>query len=585
MSNSAKLIYGIFKFNDVNSSDTNKNPLFKEYDNLVRVSVEPDINRKGKFDLGMKFNKNRLTKLIKIINKKSINLNIAFNEFNLDSKYKKYFAQPNNIDFNAIRDDSDNKFLTMVLTLLYHNESDKYHYTIKDVIDKLDKSKINLVVLTSCLHAKNVLMKIYQQKESIPTTLTEYNKLSGQQVTPGEYFENSTYLPKYYVTDYERQKAQRFKEIYSQWETNQQELINLVEEELTGNAFTEDGSTGTILFNCVYNNYHQVLSLLRKNIGFTSDELVVSLERILDSDLSSPNQALNKFLKIKFWHHPENIKIRSGYNFLTLYQLFENKNKKSLWECLIMNKFEWYKYDQYNTWLSENMGDKIMNRESDSMFPDINERLRLLKLFYTNSTVNLLEQINSNTWKYSDIIMERLNQLDYILANNIDRNNLGDLFNKIYNEQLVKAVINSCIKYGYFSMSPSNATKLLITLADNQFKLDVSKFMGIIQGLKSAKVDLNTPNEDGYNFYSYLIASKTCSIARTRFNEYNADVDKINQTIDEMSQNFTQQIEILESLGFSNNGRQINESLIPTDFKGLEYNLIIDGVKCKNFYG
>jgi hypothetical protein len=584
-SDAANSIYGLFNFDPIKTEDKSKNILLEEYINLIKTGPNTElIMKNSSFEIRTKFNKNKLIKLIKSIDKKSINLELAFNKFLLNQKYKKYFAEPDNLDFDTVRDNDDNKFLTMILTLLYKSETDKnkYTYTIKDIIDNLDKTKVNLIVLTSCLHAKNVYMRIFNTYNNLPSSLNEYNDKTSINQIAGEYFSNSSILPVYTLTSKERESVSRLMEIYKNWDENKNEIINLLEEEITLNGLSENNNLNKLLYDCIYNNFHQVMSLLRNSFQIEKKQLVSVLKEILASDMIKSNLAFDEYFKINVWHQSENINIE----YETLYLMFEKNSKISLWDVLTDNKFKWYYYNNYNEWTCVPIIKKLTNSyENTENIMNISdeEKIRLVKSYFTNNAQEeLLTYLINNYFSINPILSNKMMELDSLILLSINNNNYHEFISNIYDENFFKSINNILGKNNFYIMSPIKATELLIKVF-NPYKIYI--ILEITKWFKDKNIDINAQNNDGYNLYSYIVASHDCSIIRARKNEYGSNDEQITQSIAREEEKFKEILKKLESLGFEDNGRKLNLSLVPENFKGLEYNLKIDGIICKNCAG
>jgi len=585
ISGSAKVIYGIFNYKSIIHDDHTKIDILKEYDNLLRLGPEIVIERLNKFKIGTKINKNRLIKLIKKLKKKRVDFELAFNEFMVDDKYKKYISQPYNLDFSEIRDNEDNIFLTMIVSLFYKPDADvnTYSNSIKDIIDKLDKSKLNLIVLTSCLHTKNVLMRIFNNKTNIPDSLIHYNDRSGESQLAGEYFKNAELLPTYVHTKEEEDKVIEFLHLYKDWTANKENITYILEEEIT--HLSLNTHLVTILMDCIINNNHQVINLLRTNIHFSSKQLQDIGTRIVYShEIEKTNDALIEFFKFKEFKNP-NFKI----NYMLLYCVFERNNKKKLWDALIVNNIEWYSYDEYSSGSNISIIIKLITRYDELEIKD-EDRLKLIKLFFTHSTFNLLNHILGNIYSIHDSVIENLDLFSSIIISNIDKNKIPQLLIQIRLSNLT--IFNKIINILYSNkllknIKESDVTNLLINLIKDEYNINIDSLNNLIEKLKLLAININLPNEFGYNLYSYLVAKHTCSISRAKFEESKADSESSKEYIRrEIIARETKQLEIIqkiEVLGFTNNGRIIKD--IPLDFTGLDWDSYIDNVSCKNYIG
>ncbi len=591
LSNSAKLIYGVFNFDPIKLGDNSKTKIFQEYDNLLKTGNESEqIERLNKFAIGTKFNKNRLINLIKKLKKRNqpepINFETAFTEFIVGEKYKKFIAQPTNIDFKEIRDEEDNKFITMIMTLYFKTDDsvNKYYYSIKDLVDQLDKSKPNLIVLTSCLHTKNLYMRLFNAKsDKIPQTLAKYNEITGLNQKSGVYFENNQIFPEYEVTQEEVDNTKRFLAIYKNWEANKEEITNILEDEITSSVFDSNGYSHLILAECIALNLHQVMKLLRTNIKFRDEDIKSALIKILKrQSFIKSNEAFMEFFKFKLWKNPE-----LQIEYKPLYVLFDGYGKKNLWDVLVTNRIEWYSYNKYNPSSNISIIVKLLDSQSIT-FDNEEDRFNLIKLYFSNSTFNLLDHLMTNMWGISQNILNNLEKFEEIIVNNIDKSNLVSLIINCFNsDDFFNQIINILYKNKLLELvSGSQLTDLLIELYRRQFFVRIEKFKNLFEKLKLIGGNINGANSSGYNFYSYIVATHKCSIARTKFELDRAREDQkeyIRKEIEKRENNYQEIISSLKSNGFINNNREIQG--IPEDFSGLPWELIIDNVKCTNYYG
>jgi hypothetical protein len=604
---SSKSIYGIFNFEPYDSDNVTKTSILQEYNNLT--SSEPQTVRNEFFKIGDKFNKNRLIKIIGEIKEKGINIDVAFNDFSINPVYKKYFAEPNDLDFNTVCNKEANAFITMCVSLLYQRDNNKLDYTIKDIVDSLDKTQINLIVLTSCLHTKIVYLDSINKKieyfrtkhpiYKIPETLNEYNITAKKQVQMGEYFEDKKYIPYYELDRVEISYFDRLNNIYKDWEQNKIEITDIIKERLTENVFDfgvairDDARISTaeilvdMLFNCIMTNNHNIIKLIRKNIMIRDfDILHFTNQKIINSDISEPNQALDEFYKFKHWQQPDNFTYNFTDNFTkkTTYQHFEDASKKSLWKVLLSNGFKWYNWNNWNNEYNVSIIDKLLSsRKNDVKLDGIH--LDLIKDYFTNSKENLLDLLIKDNDIHNDVFTN-IDKFESIIITNVDKSNLVNLLKKIMNNSKLYTKLDSILlknKINLYKMSSKDATNILINLYDGKGLV----FKELIDKFQANDVNLNEPNEYGYNIHSYIIATNLCSIIRTRSGEYEytgiGAEKKLVVAKKETKKN--KHLDMLSKLGINDNGKVLDVSIIPLDFKGLDRDLKLDGVKCKNWTG
>jgi len=590
ISNSAETIYGLFNFDPINTEDHSKNKLLKEYVDLLETNSGLEIKKNDSFKLCTKFNKNKLIEIIQNINKKSVDLELAFKKFLLDEKYKKYFIEPESLDFDKIRNNEDNKFLSMIMTLLYKSEIDinKYEYDIKYIIDKLDKSKVNLIILCSCLHAKNVYMRIYEKCKEIPSSLEEYNNKAKCTQIADEYFSNPNFLPIYSLTKEEKDYVKQFMDECKNYNEADGDVVNktkikkiteLLKNEITLNGLLDKENTeillNTLLYDCIIRNNCKIIELLRNNFNsFPIENLVNVLKKIL-SELNETNSAFIEFFKINDWHQESNINIE----YETLYSFFESKRKISLWDVLIINKFKWYKYDDWNTWNSTTIIDKLVN---DTEIRN-EKKIELINLYYNNNNnEKLLTYIIENSYNINEELISELMKLETLILLNINKNNLNEILKNIYNDQIFKLLIEIFKKNNFYDKSAKEITELLICLLNNAYNYDIEKIKIITPYLNSEQK--NESNDNGYNLYSYIIASHQCSIIITQKNDYMSQ-EVFDKEIKSVNEKFENAINFLKENNFTNNGRILDLSKLPTSLKSVGYKIEIDGVECKSCIG
>jgi hypothetical protein len=68
----------------------------------------------------------------------------------------------------------------------------------------------------------------------------------------------------------------------------------------------------------------------------------------------------------------------------------------------------------------------------------------------------------------------------------------------------------------------------------------------LIGKLKIIGVDINYPNQFGYNFYSYIVGMYTCCMARTRFHKVTASEYNIPFIDIELAKRESTQLEIIQ---------------------------------------
>jgi hypothetical protein len=578
LDNSAKVIYGIFKFEEYDESNKTKTNIFSDYDNLMRQKPEENVNRSIRCEIGKSFNKNILIDMItKIKNFGSgwdFKIEVAFNNFLINHKYKKYFNDPNSLDFDNIRDTEDCKFVTMCISLYYQEYKNIYTYTIKEIIDRLDKTKPQLIVLTSCLHTKNVYMEIYKSK-SFSTTLDAYNELTKTRVKKGEYFENKTFLPYYKVTQEEQDNLARLLQIYNDWNENKEEIKHIIQEQIT-----KINNVHEILFNCIESNNHNVIKLISQYLSITSDDLLNTLQLILKSSMSGSNDALVEFFKFKYWYYNPNIRL--GDTSKTIYEHFIDVNKLELWDALLVNNFEIYKKED---WTEIKITDKLLLEKYDDDFKDINQRINFIKLYFTDS--ELIDELINKWEPISSSVLYNIEQLDKIIISNIDTTKLIELLNKIitYEEYHHDSKLSSILNE-VFSRNGINLYNMTISAAIDLISeiKNIKTIENIIKKFINNDIDLNNPNDNGYNLYSYIVASHECSVARTKLNEYNSrDLEYLNKAIMEAETKLATKLEILKKYDLKPNKDFPEESLPKNVTRNMS--LIIDGIKCKNYFG
>jgi len=512
---SGKTIYGIFQFEPMIANDTTKNQILSEYDNLLRVKLSKKlttktsevslpkykeiiplerhsdfkINPNEPFDSNEPYknrifiNQNRLKQLIKIIIRKKINIELAFNKFIVDNKYKKFFAQPNRLKFNEIKDEDDAKFITMIISLYYTKNIDKYDTTIEEVIDKLDKTKINLIVLTSCLHTKNVYVRMYKKKTDIPISINDINNLP----SIDKYINDDTLFPIYSVSSYS--DFEKFLEIYGNYSEHKDEIKQLIEEKM---LFSNYGINFNVLTACIFENYPEVLFLLRNNVNFDDDIFKDILIKLLKSKLNEKNDALIEFFKFKYWLK----------NNDDLYPQFEQYDKINLWEVLLINGFKFYNNEK-------SIFNKIL---FDSINIDIQTRIKFIKLLYENSQYNLLNDIIKEENIQTSYISKNLNELSSIIINNYNEKNNIYILSKLYKNEDTFEIINNLLienKINLYNIKNEEVTDFFINLSysdhisENYIIIPLKK---IVEDFKHNKIDINYPNKFECNLLSYVIS-------------------------------------------------------------------------------
>jgi len=593
MSGTTKSIYGIFNFDSIKKGDNTRNNILNDYDELLNIDSKVYIERTSDFSICSKFNKDKLIHIIQTLKKREIKINfdMAFTEFLVKDTYKKYIAQPENLDFSEVRDDDDNIFLTMILTLMYRTDIDinTFSQSIKDIVDKLDKSKPNLIVLTSCLHTKNVLMRIFNKTPDIPNTLIQYNENVGYSEKAGEYIKNRHQFPQYKITDEEIKQTERFLEIYNDWANNNNDITYILEEEITSNHLKNINKIQDILVDCVLKNNYNVIKQLRINIDIDDNELKGVIEKIVKIPDVKTNKALIELFKFKIFSDPK-FKVDKK----SLYIIFETFDKKSLWDALIINKIECYEIN-YNT--IRPIIDKLMLKSSDDFtFKNEQERIKLVELYSNNSTFNLLEYILEHSWGIDSYIIMNLKQLEYIIKSNIDKNKIKELILRIYKiynldetlKNLLMVILDSNKLFNF--INPNEVSDLLIDIIKEDYTIDIDKLNYLVEILKKNKININLPNQIGYNLYSYIVEKHKCRMAITKFNatiDYEFDKTRKGRIQEQLEQGtadikYQEIIQKIEALGFINNGHIIKD--LPSDFTGVSWSYEVDNIKCSSYY-
>ena len=213
---SKDVIYTWLTYSAFQQNNNMSNSLFDSYFQ-VTPSRPLDIHIKK----GALINIGKLKEyLYKIINDYEPNLLNDFIESNnISDEFKNYFNKSSD-EYNGrkgifslpalytVKDIEDQKFISMVITL-YIKKYTKLDYHIKEVVDTLDTSRVNLIVLTSCLYTKEIYYELLQRfYEKTPK-----NTLTNRLRTPLYSNQYITYLDKFKILD--RVSTNDFKSSYS----------------------------------------------------------------------------------------------------------------------------------------------------------------------------------------------------------------------------------------------------------------------------------------------------------------------------------------------------------------------------------
>ena len=331
--------------------------------------------------------------------------------------------------------------------------------------------------------------------------------------------------------------------------------------------------------------------MLRTNIYFDDTELEQAVIRIINSsEIIKTNQALIELFKIKSFARPD-FRVES----VSLYVGFERNNKKSMCDALIINKIKWYTHDQFAQYSCQSIINKLSNTDYSTTWTAsdaFQDRINLIKLYFTNSTDNLLEYIKTNIWSLDPLVINNMEQFESIIVANIDKNNIKKLLVEFSSKpELFNSIINILYSNKLFDkINKSELPDLLIDIIKPMWSIDVNKlndlFNNLVDKLKKLGVDINSANKFGYNMYSYIVGLHTCRTARTKFDISKVEDERgieMNKTLLDAESNHLEIIQKIEALGFTNNNRVV--SGIPNDFTDLDFNFMVDNIKCTSYWG
>jgi hypothetical protein len=304
--------------------------------------------------------------------------------------------------------------------------------------------------------------------------------------------------------------------------------------------------------------------------------------------MNSSNDAFYIFFKFDVWYQPENINITAN-----LYKRFEKNNKISLWIVLTNNKFKLYNYDSYSEWKNYSIIDMLLKKKINDIKIDDEYKLKLISSYYTNnSNEKLITYIIGNyneivSWDTSYEFLTKLMNLKSILLLGINKNNLVEILEKNIHELLFEKLNSLLSENDIYNMSSKEATELFIKLCGTYGYISIETInkIGEIKKYFKKKIDINEANDDGYNLYSYLVASHELSMIRSKKNIYNMKIELVNNIISKKEAEFNTIKEKLSELGFKNNDRKFNKSKLDEHKGTIQSNTKIDGVYSNNYCG
>jgi len=562
LTNTENLIYGMFNVNLEN---------LKEYKDITLMD-EIENN----FNIGTKIKKEKVIEIIKKINYNKINIQLAFNEFMIADKYKKYFAEPENFELDEIKDEEDNKFMTMLLTLIYNNKyENQYEVSLNDYIKQLDNDKLNLIILTTCPHIKELFLETYNTKKEIPKSINKYY----------EKYLNENFVPIYELDMIEVRDVKQLLDIFEDYEKNEEEIKELIRENITINSLTKIRNAIRILIKgCLTKNCHQVLELLLDNINFSGENFESMLSNILELEKIDENEALIKFFKHDYWNK---YTLHLGR---TLYQKFERKI--NVWNVLLANHFELYNIETF--YYSANNGKEYktyINKillENPNKTLSIEQQIKFIRTFYENSQYNFLNDIIKYDTILSAEIISKLNTFADIIVSNVDTTNLLKLLKELYGKYLYEIINNILFTNGIdiHKITNEQITDFIIGLDDihhlDYFVFNIKK--------SNPNIDINYPNSKGYNIYSYTRITLECILYRTKrlispYVENPWYTNILTLIIDEYNIRKKRYLEILSNLGFTDNGKILDVNLIPPEDANVQLTdpkpmIVDDIIKC-----
>lgn len=297
----SNFIYSWLTYPEYDISNSNPVPFFNEYSEIFsseknfRIMPGASLNTIKFKEYMKKVSEIYSVDLLKNLLKKT-QIDESYKEYFLGNMFdvsnSKYDIKKDFFAYNPKKIKKESEFILFIMTL-YIKKYDKLEYDIKEIIDTLDKTKINVIVLTTCLYAKDIQNKLlkahYTQipkenfnlsklEEHIGRPLESEEKLNYITLKNNDcedkwnnFFPSPNYMNCYYKS---REKYSYLHDVVDEELSNMQELEDLIQME---------------------NKEHKIKNKLENAV----DHISVVNDTIIMSDILKPTLELNKIETLK----------------------------------------------------------------------------------------------------------------------------------------------------------------------------------------------------------------------------------------------------------------------------------------------
>jgi hypothetical protein len=559
-STSKDIIYTWLTYNAFEQNNSMSNSLFDSYFQ-VTPSRPLDIHIKK----GSLINIGKFREYVyKIINDYETNLLNDFVESNnISDEFKNYFNKSSD-EYNGrkgifslpvaytVKNIEEQKFFSMVITL-YIKKFDKLNYDIKEVVDTLDRSRVNLIVLTSCLFTTEIKYELLQKFYSMnPKNTLKYFTNQNIYINKNSSFQNESFvIPSFYEQGYIPIINKSIHAIRELLNIKKEELpakldrIKYLLEERIHNIAQTDL---TILLNHIIKlDNIDVLKLFRINFNYTPIDILLNIGN------TDSNEILEEILRFKSIDKKTiSQKVCNKLNFL---KVLINKNYNI--ECKITD-VELTEYYITKNGIDNSFSQtfKTSSFVDDYGIPQENRDHiidRSLLFSYINKYQIKDEKLFKNKYLFNDLLRkgyfnDKIELGRSILINNIlpyeDIGNIHDLYLQYLQFNNKEEIINQ-----YLQIYKNNKNSYLGLDSIWQYYHQISSdFHYKYDLLIKNNVDIKNYKINGFFILDIL----------KNFNNYRIDEWAQERLLPDINKN----IELLEKLGFSSNNIKINKEIM-----------------------